>query len=55
MLHFIITKFSTCSGAVLALEGVTILPEISGEDSLALAGGRRDAEDDPDHISNTMV
>ena len=25
MLHFIITKFSTCSGAVLALEGVTIL------------------------------
>ena len=57
MLHFIITKFSTCSGAVLALEGVTILPatEISGEDSLALAGGRRDAEDDPDHISNTML
>ena len=26
MFHFIITKFTTCSGAVLALEGVTILP-----------------------------
>ena len=30
-------------------------PPGHGEDSLALAGGRRDAEDDPDHISNTML
>ena len=30
-------------------------PAGHGEHPLALAGGRRDAEDDPDHISNTVL
>ena len=36
MLHFIIPNFSTCSGAVLTLEGVTILPATEKTRSLLL-------------------
>ena len=35
-MHFMITKFSTSSGAVLALEGVTILPATEKARSLLL-------------------
>jgi hypothetical protein len=40
MLHFL-TKFSPCSGAVLALKGITILPATEKTHSLLLEAARK--------------
>ena len=40
MLHFL-TKFSPCSGAVLALKGITILPATEKTHSLLLKAARK--------------
>ena len=47
ILHLMMTKLPTCSPGPGRSHG----PPGHGEDALPLAGGCRDAEDDPDHVA----